>query len=254
MSIIKYIYSCICVFVQAAICVDFVAVLQEQRTCNMTHSDTTVWRIRQFLNMCVYIYLSCKMCMYIYMLVQAATCGDVVAALQAKRTRHSTHLDVIVSCIRQFLNTYMNIYIYYTKYAFILYVCAGGFLRRCCRGAQEKGSCDITHFDVVDSYIRLFLNMYIYISILYKICMYVYTYLRRQLFAAMLLQCRKKNARLMWLSDVTASYRRKFLNMYIYVYIYIIQNMYIRIYVSAGCCLRRCCPGAARKTRVMWPL
>jgi len=159
---------CICIFVQAAICGDVVAALQEQRTCNMTHSDMTVWHIRQFLNMCIYIYLLCKMCIYIYMLVQAATCGNVVAALQEKGTCEMTHLDATVWYIRQ-ISEYVHEYISlsYKMCTYIYMFVQAAICGDVVAALQAKRTRDMTHLDVIVYTSDTFwIRTWIYISII----------------------------------------------------------------------------------------
>jgi len=103
---------------------------------------------------CAYIHIyhvkySCinllyKIYIYVYTLVQAAICGDVVVVL------------------RETCDMTQNIYICIYIGAYIW--C--GYLRRCCRGLRETGTCDMTHLDATVGYIRQvseYVHIYVFI-------------------------------------------------------------------------------------------
>jgi len=234
-----------------------------RRCCRSTVRNTHVWcdsqmwqtHTEEIFWICTYIYISIlfKICIYVYILVQAAVCGDVVAALQEKRTRDLTHLDVTVWYIR-LISEYVHIYIYlwyrictyksiiHSVYICI-YICAGGYLQRCCRGTARKTHVWYDPFrrDSLIHKTNIWICAYIYISILWN--MDIYVYYKKCVY--MKSWCRQTNAHVIWHSNVTVWYRKIYMkNIYVHVseyahmYFYILWKtcIYLCIFVQAVIC------------------
>jgi len=170
-----------------------------------------------------------------------------------KNARDVTPLDVTVGykwLISRFVHIYVYLWYRICTYKSIIhnmyiciYVCAGGFLRRCCRGTARK-----THvwYDTFtrDSLIHktnFWKCAYIYISISWNMDKYAYY----KKYVYMKSWCRKTNAHVIWHWNVTVWYIKLYVkNIYVhfseyaYIYFYIVWKtwIYLCVFVQAVVC------------------